>query len=305
MCFRLFIISGFVIAGCMNENNLIGNIENMSCEKAIGVLDSLAFNNSDFFVDDNFMRYKYANCLGEYERYEEGVHQMLVYLEAQPRDLNAKMILGHFYSALGETEKAKAIFLEVHKIDSKYPNVNYNLAVTFIELKYFDYALKYIDRQIELVENPDFETQLLRCEILTKLKNWNDAASCYQAIPYSEFDFWGMKDYSLAMKALNKVEEAEQFLINLALHHPEQYEIFNELAFISLEIEKYERTEAYLEKSKSIESDTVVNPEMYLAYAALFGAKNQKDSCCLILNSLSFTEFSSFGIENLRKECCD
>ena len=300
----IWLIASSLIA-CSSESMNIGDMNSWPCERSLPILDSINAVNPKFFDKDIYLYYQYSYCLGTNGRVEAAIDPMLIYLNHFPHDLNAKMILGSFYNSVGNVHDALTEFTEVWKADSIYSDVNYNLAIVYFNLHEYKKALKYIDVQLQCNDVRDMAAEFLQGEILVKLQKWELAIECYKKLPLNAFDYSGMKNYLTALKHLRRFSDAEHFLINLAIQYPNQYDIYNELALVSIENESLVRTKAYLYKSEKLEPSVKLNPDLYGAYAKYYLALNNLDSCCYFVEHYLYDTLNYPGHDTLQVKCCE
>lgn len=303
---RIFIwimVSTFI--GCTSESNYAEQLESLPCKRSLPILDSINTVNPKYFDKYVYLYYKYSYCLGTSERVEEAIEPMNIYLNHFRDDLNAKMILGHFYNSSGKTEDALNQFIEVWNADSLYSDVNYNIAIVYLNENKLSKALKYIDLQLSNSNKQDIQAEFIKGKILVKLEQWELAIKCYHELPLNAFDYNGMKNYLSALKHLGKYSDAEQFLINLAIKRPTQFDIYNELALVSIENGSLVRTKAYLYKSEKLEPSAKQNPDLYFAYSKYYLAMDNLDSCCYFVEHYLSDTLNYPGYDTLEVKCCE
>lgn len=293
------------LIACTSESINIDRLESLPCESSIAILDSINEVNPKFFDKDVYLYYQYSYCLGTNGRIEEAIDPMLIYLNHFPKDLNAKMILGYFYNSSGKIDYALKQFIEVRNADSVYGDVNYNIAIAYFNQKQFKNSLRYIDLQLKNTQDRDIEAESFKGEILVKLQKWELAIECYNKIPLDAFDNSGMKFYLKALKHLNKYADAEQFLINLAIKNPNQFDIYNELALVAIENGSLVRAKAYLHKSKDLEQNAKENPDLYFAYSKYYFSLDNLDSCCYFVEHYLSDSLDYPGYDTLKVQCCE
>lgn len=304
---RIFIWFSFLwFTGCNGKSNFnFEKLESMPCESALPIMDSINEINPKFFDQDIYLYYLYSYCLGTSERVDEAVEPMKVYLNHFPKDLNAKMILGSFYNSNGNIDDALEQFIGVRNTDSSYIEVNYNIAVAYFNLEKFNQALRYINLHLKSSPNRDIEAEFFKGKILVRLQKWELAIKCYHGLPLNSFDYHGMKNYLSALKHLGKYPDAEQFLINLAIKRPNQFDIYNELALVSIENGSLVRTRAYLYKSEKLEQSVKQNPGLYFAYSKYYLAIDNLDSCCYFVEHYLSDSLNYPGYDTLKVKCCE
>src|SRR5690606_4765887 len=116
-------------------------------------------------------------------------------------------ILGHYYFVFGQTNNALNQFLNVWERNPNYNEVNYNLAITYLEQGKFKNALIHIDNEINGQNKPDFEMQLIRGEILVKMERWDLATECFSSVPYNKFGYYEMELFLSALKNSGEFED--------------------------------------------------------------------------------------------------
>lgn len=292
------------VAACASQSINTDRLGSLPCETSLTIFDSIKNVDPNFFDKDVYLYYQYSYCLGTNGRAEEAINPMLIFLNHFPDDLNAKMLLGNFYNSTGNFENALKQFMDVSNINPEYGDVNYNIAIAYFNLDRLQDALKYADLQLINSKNRDIEAELLRCEILAKLEQWKTTVKCYKEIPLNAFDFYEIKYYVEALKRVGKYADAEHFLINLAIKNPNRFDIFNELALLTIENNNFVRAKAYLHKSKDIEESAKQNPILYIGYSKYHLALNNLDSCCYFVENFLPENMNVSGQDSLQLKCC-
>lgn len=208
-------------------------------------------------------------------------------------------------SCLIYLQKAEKIYYDIDSTSEKCAMIYNNLAVLFRQMKYYEFAFRYMLKSLRIVEHKGNDTLLaLRLNNMAAfqfdIKNYEKARfyatkaySYFQKFPDSEYKVNSLIALSAINESLNMIDTA-LFYAKEALDFPDKFknktnisDLYNTLGTIYLKKENYNLSKEFFLKALYIKDSLNHNKyNQYLGLTNVYRNENKIDSATYFLNLL-------------------
>jgi tetratricopeptide (TPR) repeat protein len=183
-----------------------------------------------------------------HHRYEAAEKMLETALNINPKDVGCVFLMGNIKLSKGQYKLALDLYSKVQKNGGNFPELFYNIGLTYVRTENFVEAEKYFKMTLEI--NPDFPgANEILGELLIYKKLYNEAIKYLSKACEINAESWE-NHFALGQAYLYKKmwqEACEEFSIANGLH-PNDPKILQRLGICFVNIEDFENSEFYFKQ---------------------------------------------------------